>query len=131
MIIIQTYLTINSLEHIDGHISPNMFCLARKSDRLRGRGQGVGVPGIHWIHWTYPQFENSIPTHLKNMTSSVGMMKFPIWKNPSSKLSKPPTSSFGIYKGSIFQGECNCWAAHPPLNLTVNPDLVAIKFTLW
>jgi hypothetical protein len=68
-----------------------------------------------------------IPTHLKNVKVQLGWL-CPIWKNQSSK---PPTSSFGIYKGSIFQGECNCWAAHPPLNLTVNPDLVAIKFRSW
>jgi len=41
-----------------------------------------------------------IPTHLKNMTSSVGMMKFPMKKiNPCSK---PPTS-FGEIRG------LNCW----------------------
>ena len=45
-----------------------------------------------------------IPTALKNMNSSIGIMTFPIWWEKKTSCSKPPTSISLIYCSGIFWG---------------------------
>ena len=76
----------------------------RELDIIQPTPHRIPKAYTHTYIYIYIYLVGGIPTPLKNMSSSVGMMKFPIYNNiwENKKCSKPPIGYIYIYINNII-----------------------------